>query len=58
MENNIGADKKVGILFSDATRNYMSKFMDDDWLTKEGFKVDEIARTVGEKGFYDKLFGF
>jgi len=37
-EHNIGADKRVAVLFADSSRNYMSKFMDDDWLAKEGFK--------------------
>jgi len=56
-ENNIGAGKRVGVLFADSSRNYMSKFMDDDWLAKEGFNVDEIIRTTNEKGYYAKLFG-
>lgn len=57
-EHNIGAGKRVGVLFADSSRNYMSKFMDDDWLTKEGFKADELVQTTKEKGLYDKLFGF
>jgi len=57
-EHNIGAGKRVGVLFADSSRNYMSKFMDDDWLNKEGFKVDELVQTTEEKGLYDKLFGF
>jgi len=56
-EQNIGADKRVGVLFADSSRNYMSKFMDDDWLAKEGFKVDEVVATTREKGFFAKLFG-
>merc|ERR1712176_1570213 len=57
-EHNIGAGKRVGVLFADSSRNYMSKFMDDDWLAKEGFKADEIVQTTKEKGLFAKLFGF
>jgi len=56
-ENKIGAGKRVGVLFADSSRNYMSKFMDDDWLAKSGFKVDEIQKSTTEKGFFAKLFG-
>merc|ERR1711950_68504 len=55
-ENNIGADKRVGVLFADSSRNYMSKFMDDDWLTKEGFNAQEIVQSTKAKGFFAKLF--
>merc|ERR1712050_632299 len=30
-ENQIGAGKRVAVLFADSTRNYMSKFLCDDW---------------------------
>ena len=56
-ENNIGAGKTVGVLFADSSRNYMSKFMDDDWMKNEGFKVDEIVQSTKEKGLFAKLFG-
>jgi cystathionine beta-synthase len=57
-ENNIGAGKRVGVLFADSSRNYMSKFMDDDWMSKEGFKTDSIVDSTKEKGFFAKMFGF
>merc|ERR1719291_1671020 len=56
-ENNIGAGKRVAVLFADSSRNYMSKFMDDDWMSSNGFKMDEVFRTTTEKGFFAKLFG-
>jgi len=56
-EHNIGPDKRVAVLFADSSRNYMSKFLDDGWLAKEGFKTDEVARCTAEKGFFAKLFG-
>jgi cystathionine beta-synthase len=56
-EHNIGAGKRVGVLFADSSRNYMSKFMDDDWMAANGFKMDEINRTTQEKGFFRRLFG-
>jgi cystathionine beta-synthase len=33
----LGKDATVVVLFADSTRNYMSKFLDEDWLAKEGF---------------------
>merc|ERR1711920_1186224 len=57
-EHNIGAGKRVGVLFADSSRNYMSKFMDDDWLANNGFKMNEVQQTVNQKGFFAKLFGF
>jgi len=57
-EHNIGAGKRVGVLFADSSRNYMSKFMDDDWLAKEGFNAEEIVKSTKEKGLFAKLFGF
>jgi len=56
-ENNIGAGKRVGVLFADSSRNYMSKFMDDDWCSNNGFNMKEIVKTTEEKGFFRKLFG-
>lgn len=33
----LGKDATVVMLFADATRNYMSKFLADEWMQKEGF---------------------
>jgi len=55
-ENNIGKGKRVAVLFADSSRNYMSKMMDDDWITKTGFNVDDVHKAVNEKGFYAKHF--
>merc|ERR1719191_548368 len=33
----LGKDATVVVLFADSTRNYMSKFLDDDWLEKNNF---------------------
>merc|ERR1712232_1310597 len=57
-ENNIGAGKRVGVLFADSSRNYMSKFMDDDWMGNNGFSMADISKSTKEKGFFAKLFGF
>merc|ERR1712060_613832 len=56
-DHNIGAGKRVGVLFADSSRNYMSKFMDDGWLDSNKFKMDDVVRTTKEKGFFAKLFG-
>jgi len=34
---NLGSDAKVVVLFPDATRNYMSKFLSDEWMQNNGF---------------------
>ena len=31
---------RVGVLFADSTRNYMSKFLDDDWMAANGFPTE------------------
>jgi len=56
VENNIGKDKKVGILFSDATRNYMSKFLEDNWMTEKGFDLEATNKCVNEPGFFKEHF--
>ena len=55
-ENKIGADKRVVVLLADGSRNYMSKFIDDDWMTANGFNVDDVNKAVNEKGEYAKIF--
>merc|ERR1712176_755313 len=55
-EQKIGKDKRVAVLFADSSRNYMSKMMDDAWITKTGFDMEPINRSVNEKGYYAKQF--
>jgi len=38
----LGKDATVVVLFADSTRNYMSKFLDDDWMEKTGFGDVEV----------------
>merc|ERR1711904_248363 len=33
----LGKDAKVVMLFADSTRNYMSKFLADEWMNESGF---------------------
>ena len=46
---NLGKDKRVVVILADSTRNYMTKFLSDDWMEKHNFSdkcykpVDEIA---------------
>lgn len=56
-EHKIGAGKRVVVLLADSSRNYMSKFMDDDWMAENGFPVSDVQKTTTEKGFFSKLFG-
>merc|ERR1712087_87439 len=55
-EQNIGKDKRVAVLFADSSRNYMSKMMDDDWITRTGFDVETTIKAATEKGYYAKHF--
>lgn len=55
-QNKIGAGKRVGVLLADSSRNYMSKFLDDAWLEKEGFDPEEIKKCVQEKGYFAKKY--
>lgn len=36
-QQGLGEDAKVVVLFPDATRNYMSKFLSDEWMESNGF---------------------
>jgi len=56
-ENKIGKDKRVAVLLADSTRNYMSKFLCDDWMQENGFSVEDVARSVNEPGAYKEIYG-
>lgn len=45
-ENNLSADKRIVCVFVDSVRNYMTKFLNDDWMLENGFLAQEE---------YDKL---
>merc|ERR1712232_879952 len=51
-ENKIGKDKRVAVLFADSSRNYMSKFLEDEWLEANGHSVEKTNRAVNEKGAF------
>jgi len=56
-EHNVGAGKRVAVLFADSSRNYMSKFLDDDWMCDNGFKKEEFVDTTKKQGLFAKFFG-
>merc|ERR1719265_2442696 len=56
-EHNVGAGKRVAVLFAESARNYMSKFYEDTWMEKNGFNIADAARVTQEKGLFAKLFG-
>ena len=35
------ADKRVVVLLADSIRNYMTKHLDDNWMTKNGFELNK-----------------
>merc|ERR1712222_195934 len=55
-EHKIGAGKRVGVLFADSSRNYMSKFMDDAWMDQNKLSSADAVRSTEEKGYFHKLF--
>merc|ERR1711957_830092 len=55
-EKNIGAGKRVAVLFADSSRNYMSKFLEDDWMTENGLSVADANRCVNEKGAHREIY--
>jgi len=36
-ELDLGADKRVVVLLPDSVRNYISKFINNDWMYENGF---------------------
>lgn len=36
-KNNIGKDKRVVVICADSVRNYMTKFLSDEWMIENGF---------------------
>jgi cystathionine beta-synthase len=40
-EMKLGKESKVVVLLPDSSRNYMSKFMADDWMEENGFATAE-----------------
>lgn len=40
-ELNIGEGKRVVVLFPDSVRNYMTKFINNDWMYENGFINEE-----------------
>jgi cystathionine beta-synthase len=38
---NIGEGKRVVVLLPDSVRNYMTKFLNNDWLYENGFITEE-----------------
>jgi cystathionine beta-synthase len=56
-EHKIGKDKRVGVLFADSARNYMSKFLCDNWMRENGFSPEEVQRAVDEQGAHREIYG-
>ena len=40
-EKNIGAGKRCVVILPDNIRNYMTKHLDDNWMTKNGFELNK-----------------
>ena len=47
----LGAGKRVVVILPDSTRNYMTKFIDDDWMVRQGF-YDPSALGVPSKNWW------
>jgi cystathionine beta-synthase len=40
-EHKLGKDCKMVVMLPDSSRNYMSKFMADEWMDENGFATKE-----------------
>jgi cystathionine beta-synthase len=45
-ELNIPKGKRVVVIFADSVRNYMSKFLSDDWMVEQGFMAPPKLETA------------
>ena len=43
---NLGPDKRVVVIFVDGIRNYISKFLNDDWMLENGYFTQEEYEKV------------
>lgn len=50
-EKGLGEGHRVVVVLPDSTRNYMSKFIDDDWMVRQGF-YDPSALGVPSKNWW------
>lgn len=41
----LGEGKRVVVMLPDSVRNYMSKFLNDDWMVESGF-FDAVRRRL------------
>ncbi len=45
----VGPDKRIGMILPDSVRNYMTKFLDDQWMRENGFTESRWeANSVGD----------
>lgn len=57
----IGKDKRVVVIFADSVRNYMGKFLSDEWMVENGFMAPPklnapwADRTVGSLALHAPL---
>ncbi len=52
------ADKRVVVVFVDSVRNYMTKFLNDDWMMENGFMTqNEYDRKNMNKYGSNKIYG-
>lgn len=45
-DNNIGEGKRVVVLLPDSVRNYMTKFINNDWMYENGFITEEECTSL------------
>jgi cystathionine beta-synthase len=46
---NLGPDKRVVVILPDSVRNYMTKFLNDDWMKRFGFEDATTAAAAKEE---------
>ena len=58
MAEKYGPDKRIVVILPDSVRNYMTKFVDDNWMRESGFTqrgweaqtVEDLVRSMGTGG--------
>jgi len=56
-KHNIGAGKRIVVLLPDSVRNYMTKFLSDDWMVDWGFMEDPAHSSDSTQWWWNQPLG-
>mmetsp|Transcript_22594 Transcript_22594/g.19610 ORF Transcript_22594/g.19610 Transcript_22594/m.19610 type:complete len:271 (-) Transcript_22594:368-1180(-) len=55
LENNLGEDKRIVVVLPDSVRNYLTKFISDEWMVAKGLQSNEIFLNKDSKLYGKKV---